>query len=104
MSKYSRDKRDAQRFQVLGHAQLRTGAATLNCVIRDLSQTGAKLGVPRQARLPENTEFWLIQGDTKTPVVLKWRDGDHIGVAFSTKKARAPGVRTEPGSEFLLDV
>jgi PilZ domain len=104
MGKYDREKRTAQRFQVLGHAQLMAGSAMLNCVIRDLSQNGAKLGVPRQARLPENTGLWLIQGDSRTAVVLKWRDGDHIGVAFTTKKGRPPAIPPGPGSEFLLDV
>ena len=90
MTEYNREKRASHRFQVLGHAQLKVGPLTINCVIRDVSQSGAKLGVPRSARLPKS-DLWLVQGDAKMRVVLKWREGDYIGVEF-VKKGMAPAA------------
>ena len=103
MSDDNREKRAAQRFQVLGHAQLRAGPALVNCVIRDLSQSGAKLGVPKSARVPINSDLWLVQGDSKMRVVLKWREGDHVGVAFGTRKTGSSNIGPGP-DKAILDV
>ena len=102
MSSYSREKRAAQRFQVLGHAQLRAGHMLVNCVIRDLSQTGAKLGLSSSAKLPVNTDLWLLQGDARMRVVLKWRKGEHAGVAFA-KKASSASAERRPNKKVILD-
>jgi hypothetical protein len=104
MSEDNREKRTAQRFQVLGHAQLRAGSVLVNCVIRDLSQSGAKLGVPSAARLPVNSELWLVQGDSRVRVVLRWREGDHVGVAFGTKRTGSGSIGAGPDKKAILDV
>lgn len=104
MLKYNGEKRVAQRLQVLAHAKLRAGEVLVNCVIRDLSQTGAKLGVPSSARLPANSDLWLIQGEARMRVVVKWRDGDFVGVAFSAKSARSGAEPPEPEKPVILDV
>jgi hypothetical protein len=104
MSSSSRDKRAAQRFQVLGHAQLRAGPLLIHCVIRDLSQSGAKLGLPRQAKLPANSDLWLVQGDSRIRVAVKWREGDHVGVAFSTQRVSLATIAQDAEKRVVLDV
>jgi hypothetical protein len=102
MSSFSWDKRAAQRFQVLGHAQLRAGRLLIHCVIRDLSQSGAKLGLAPEAKLPASSDLWLVQGDSRIRVVVRWREGDHVGVAFSAKKAN-PWTSAEAAKRVILD-
>jgi len=99
MSKYNREKRTAHRFQVLGHAQLRTEHLVINCVIRDLSQSGAKLGIPSSARIPAKSDLWLVQGTIRMPVVVKWREGEHVGIAFAKKTGPMP---RPPGSDKVI--
>lgn len=97
------EKRAAPRFQVLGHAQLKAGPLLTNCIIRDVSASGVKLGIARGAKLPPKADFWLIQGDTRMRVVVKWRDGDHMGVAFTEGQAPVKGARAAEPAAFVLD-
>jgi hypothetical protein len=103
LSKDGQDKRIAPRYRVLGHAQIigRTGAT--NCVIRDLSESGAKLGVSGRAKLPPEFDLWFVQRKLKLRVRIKWRNGDYVGVAFCDphKAPKPPKARDE---QVLLDV
>jgi len=60
---------------------------TLDCVVRDASDTGAKLSVPPLTVLPER--FWLL--DRRQAVAydarLVWRRGDFAGVEFVGERA-----------------
>jgi hypothetical protein len=53
-----------------------------NCVIRDLSRTGAKIGVSRRIRLPPEFKVVLLKTKTVRTVSLKWQKGDFAGVEF----------------------
>jgi hypothetical protein len=76
------NRRVAPRFRVLGHGQVTAHGIVTNCVIRDLSDTGAKLGVSRKAKLPEQFNLLFVQRNLKLRVRLRWRSGDTIGVSF----------------------
>jgi hypothetical protein len=104
MSTATPEKRTDQRFQVLGHAQLRAGPLLVHCVIRDLSRSGAKLGLSRQAKLPANADLWLVQADSRIRVVVKWREGDHVGVAFYAKRVGSSTIAPAAEKRVVLDV
>ena len=65
------------------------------CVLRDLSQTGAKLAVSRRYRLPA-TFYLVVHGrEVAFPVRRAWQRGDFAGVmlaAASPSEARRPGT------------
>ena len=82
MRKDSRDNRIAPRYRVLGHAQIMFRGATTNCVVRDLSESGAKLGVASNVKLPEEFDLWLVQRKLRLRVRLRWRRGEFAGVSF----------------------
>lgn len=52
------------------------------CVIRDLSDGGAKLGLSRRHVLPNR--FWIIirHADVTRRASLMWRRGEFAGIAF----------------------
>lgn len=102
MPQDGRDKRVAQRVQVLGHAQIlgRTGA--INCVVRDLSDTGVKLGVSSQVRLPAEFDLRFVQRRLTLRVQVRWRTGEHVGVAFCEPE-KAPTV-SRSAKQHMLDV
>ena len=73
------------------HAAMRLATIILDtgeqipCVIRDLSVTGAKLGVARRYRLPESF-LLLVQGhEPAFPVRRAWQRGDQAGVRLNVK-------------------
>jgi hypothetical protein len=98
-----RDKRVAPRYRVLGHAQIigRTGAT--NCVVRDLSESGARLGVSSRVKLPPEFDLWFVQRKLKLRVRIKWRNGDYVGVAFCDPQKALKGPRAK-AEKVLLDV
>ncbi len=103
MPKDGRDRRIVPRHQVLGHVQIIGRTGPINCVVRDLSESGARLGVSGRAKLPPTFDLWLVQRKLKLRVRMKWRNGDHVGVAFcDPQKAFKPP--TAGGEQVLVDV
>jgi len=58
-----------------------------DCVIRDLSRSGAKIELSHFHRLPARFALVDFQGGHVIEVILKWRRGDLAGLAFETHHA-----------------
>lgn len=54
----------------------------MDCLVRDLSQNGAKLVLSETALLPRHFDVVMPQKGLKLRAELMWRDGDRVGVAF----------------------
>jgi hypothetical protein len=54
----------------------------VNCVVRDISATGAKLGVSEKIKLPAGFHLLLVKAQSKRAVLVRWRRGDFVGVEF----------------------
>lgn len=57
-------------------------ACVVDCVIRNLSLTGAALVVPTTVMIPETFTLTEVQSGTKRLVRSMWRKGDRMGVHF----------------------
>ncbi len=57
------------------------GRTEINCTIRDLSATGARLSFQNPTILPRT--FWLRFDDTEQQVTVRWRSGLYAGVRFA---------------------
>jgi hypothetical protein len=97
------NQRIAPRFRVLGHAQIITQAGATNCVVRDLSETGAKLGVSTHVRLPAEFDLWFVRRRLKLRVRVRWRKGEFVGVAFCEPE-KAPKARSVRDATYVLEV
>ena len=61
------------------------------CNVRDISKSGAKLGVPQSYVLPKKFMFKVIGRDFVCLVSLAWRKGDYAGVHIDrVGKVEAP--------------
>ncbi|MFD0935404.1 PilZ domain-containing protein [Methylobacterium trifolii] len=78
------DKRDGgQRHATLRMATIELeGGETISCVIRDISLSGAKLGVARRHRLPEFFNLAIAGRDLTCRVRRAWQRGDFAGVTL----------------------
>ena len=77
------EQRIAPRRQVNGDAVIiAPGMARTACTIRDLSATGAKLGIAHAVKLPNEFDLLLVKANTVRRVIMRWRDGDFAGVQF----------------------
>ena len=56
-----------------------------DCVIRDMSQGGAKIELSHFNRLPARFVLVDFQGGSAIEVILKWRRGDLAGLSFEKR-------------------
>jgi len=82
--KLDSDQRIAPRLKALLAAKIsfNNGQSTLDCLIRNLSDTGAKLIVSAAVTLPECFDLIIPQKSETRRARIAWRRGEEIGVRF----------------------
>ena len=78
------ERRADQRHRVLkgGTLQFNNGYSSLECVIRDLSATGARIQMGETFGVPSRFTM-SISGETKRiEASLRWRNSRNIGLTF----------------------
>lgn len=94
-------RRGAPRRRVLMSAQIvyLQGRIAVDCVIRNISESGAQLETDRELEMPPS--FWLrFQDGNKRPVELVWSKANLMGVRFiDIQKAEqtGPQAKAAPG-------
>ena len=78
-------RRQSKRTRTLKSGQIvyNNASCVIECVVKDLSETGAKLEVPDMFECPENVELWILNG-SKHRCRLRWQTGKSLGVEFVT--------------------
>jgi len=80
------NQRKAARLRTLksGKMVFNDGNSLVDCLVRDLSDTGAKLKVVTAIGVPDRFAL-LLEGETKgRPCTVVWRTATSIGVMFDT--------------------
>ncbi len=96
----SAEKRTAPRMKSLMAARISYagGNAVIDCIVRNISDTGAKIAVSSAVTLPEEFDLIIPQRNTVQRVRMQWRRAEAIGVAFASAE---PASRAESGEEAL---
>jgi len=77
------DRRRLARSRVLKSAKLVVGTSSVvDCVVRNLTNTGARIAIPNTTRLPEDLVLTFDGGRSMRPCRLIWRRLDETGVEF----------------------
>ena len=58
------------------------GSIVIDCTIRNLSATGARLQVPTSVAIPDKFEFAETASGKRRNVTVVWRKGDLMGIRF----------------------
>jgi hypothetical protein len=69
---------------------------SVDCLIRDFSEQGAKLKFSSATATPDVVELYIPNKDESYRAKVQWRNGDEIGVAFPLDEEApplAPGAR-----------
>jgi hypothetical protein len=84
------EKRSAPRLRsfLKGKAIFNNRQSTLDCLVRDISATGARLEVSNAVLLPEVFDLHVPQKDTTYRVRISWRAEGEIGVEFEHPQAQ----------------
>ena len=76
------------------------GAHAVDCAVRDISETGARVVCKDQLALPNELKF-VMQADGFMHLgKVIWRRGDLAGIQFTSERTEAPSQRLQNGSMF----
>jgi len=76
------ETRVAPRHRVSKAGTIEFVGGPINCVVRNLSTTGAAIEVPGQAGIPERFILVMPDDGLRLPCHIVWRTEYRIGVAF----------------------
>jgi hypothetical protein len=90
----SEDRRIAPRARVLKHGKIvmMNNWSVVDCCVRDLSVTGARIRCDDPAAVPGEFRLLIPHNNSIQPVRVVWRRADECGVTF-TGPARPPPPR-----------
>ncbi|MEE7457511.1 pilus assembly protein PilZ [Methylorubrum populi] len=103
----SSDKRQEVRKRTFlkGRIHFNKGASSMDCLIRDFSEMGARLELSETNTLPEVFDLYIPQKEMTLRSNLRWRRGDAVGVAFAeaSKPVSEPApMAADPSLAVLL--
>jgi len=81
-----------QKSFLRGRIQFNNRRSSVDCLIRDLSEDGARLIFADTAGVPEVMELYIPQKEQTLRAQVQWRNAGEIGVAF----AAAARTRAHP--------
>ncbi len=86
------NKRGAARSRVLKSCKVvnMNQWSVIDCTVRDLSETGAKLICGDPKAIPNEFRFLLPTENTIRNARVAWRRIDTVGIEFTGPKTRAP--------------
>jgi hypothetical protein len=92
MTEPSENKRVSPRMRVLKGAKIvsMNFQSVVDCKVRDLSETGAKIVCGDQAAIGGAFQFLLLSDNTIRDARVIWRRGDELGIQFTSEKTNAP--------------
>jgi PilZ domain len=78
------DRRTGQRHRVLkgGTLHFNKGYSSLECVVRDLSETGARIQMGETFGVPSRFTMSISGEDERIEASLRWRNSRSIGLSF----------------------
>ncbi len=82
------------RRRTLRAAKLLLSSSTLiDCQVRDISDTGARLEFPGPTQFPREFRLQLTNDRTEAPAELAWQLGLQAGVRFKSQRRQQPANR-----------
>jgi hypothetical protein len=86
------ESRVAQRLRVLksGKAVTMNYQSIIDCGVRDISATGAKIICAQQSAVPDEFRLMMPGDNTIREAKVVWRKGEQFGVVFTSSVRPAP--------------
>ncbi len=76
------ERRAVPRKPVLMSGAIQFAGGAVNCLVRDMSISGAALDVAEPHDIPERFNLVFKADGTCIPCHVVWRQGERVGVAF----------------------
>jgi hypothetical protein len=72
--------------------------SVLDCLVRDLTEDGARIIFSHTVNVPDIVELYIPQREQTLRAHVKWRRGDDVGLDFTNRAAAAPASTSGPAS------
>lgn len=79
-----------QKSFLQGRIYFNNRRASIDCIIRDISATGAKLTFSSAVETPATVELYIPNRDETRPARVAWRRGDEAGLEFVSPSVPVP--------------
>ena len=79
---------------IKGRIYFNNRLSTVDCIVRDLADIGARLEVPENVTIPESFELYLPTRDEHFQARVKWRKGNNLGIAWGGEHNAKSGIDT----------
>ena len=91
------DKRQASRQKsfLRGFAYFGHSSSAVDCLVRDISDTGARLKFSTPPAFTENLELHIPVKGSRFRSKVQWRSGDEIGVVFEIAAVPSPNISSK---------
>ncbi len=76
------EKRRFVRHRTLKAGSLEFGGGAIDCVVRNLSETGAAVNVESPVGIPSKITLFVAVDHVRRSCTVVWRKGNRIGVRF----------------------
>jgi hypothetical protein len=73
---------------------------SVDCLIRDFSEQGARLKFSSATATPDVVELYVPNKDESYRAKVQWRNGDEIGVAFAFDEGAPPLAPGTPAGDW----
>ena len=83
-----------QKSFLQGRIYFNNRRSSVDCLIRDYSETGARLKFSETAAVPESIELYIPNKEEVHRARVEWRSGDEMGISFGDE-VRSPSVAPE---------
>lgn len=83
-----------QKSFLQGRIYFNNRRSSVDCLIRDVSETGARLKFSETIAVPEAIELYIPNREEIHRARVEWRTGNEMGVSFG-EEVRAPSIAPE---------
>jgi hypothetical protein len=75
-------RRIVQRRRIFKTGQIVFGSSAIDCIVRDLSATGARVAVQSPLWFPDSFTLVITSDGSSRKAHVAWKKGGQIGIAF----------------------
>ena len=87
---------------IKGRIYFNNRLSSVDCVVRDVTEKGARLQVPESVAVPDAFELYLPNKDEHFRAQARWRKGDQLGVSWTPEAASRHKAESGGQSESSL--
>jgi hypothetical protein len=84
-----------QKSFLQGRIYFNNRRSSVDCLIRDYSEAGARLKFSERVAVPEGIELYIPNKEEIRRARVEWRNGNEMGISFA-EEVRAPSAAPEP--------